>query len=284
MLDKHLEIASDCAAPVSPYDDPDCRYVPMPEAMQTFAAPSIYDIAADAGGCRVLAQLKDGIAGCLSGAGNKQIDLLQYNPATVKFTRELLGTGEISILADLPGRRVMVDEAVFTGVWHVQVTGGGQVQQDYLETGAIPGVALEMARSLGRGALLPQTFPSGLMNAPALLHELFAKSRDFAPNRAEIINLSLLPLSPEDNAFLVETMGLAGLSILSRGYGDCRISLTRLPHVWWVQYFNSSEQLILNTLEVTGLPQVALAAREDLEDTLERLQAISTQLETENDA
>ena len=284
MLDKHLEIASDCAAPVSPYDDPDCSYVAMPEAMHTFAAPSLYDIAADAGGCQVLAQLKNGLTGCLNGAGNNSVDLLQYDAPTVKFTRELLGTGEISILADLPDRRVMVDEAVFTGVWQVRVTGAGQVQQDYLETGTIPGVVFEAAKAVGRGAVLPQSFPPALMNAPALLHELFAKSRHFSPERAEIVNLSLLPLSPEDNTFLMETLGLAGLSILSRGYGDCRISLTRLPHVWWVQYFNSSEQLILNTLEVTDLPQVALAAREDLEDTLERLQAISAQLETENDA
>jgi hydrogenase-1 operon protein HyaF len=281
MLDKHLEIASDIAAPVSPYDDPDCLYMAMPEAMHTFSAPSIYDLAADAGGCQLLAQLKDGLIGCLSGADNNQVDLLQYDAATVKFTRELLGTGEISILADLPDRRVMVDEAVFTGVWHVRVTGDGQLQQDYLETGTIPGVIFDAAKALGRGAVLPQTFAAELMNAPALAHELFGKSRDFTLGREEIINLSLLPLSPEDNAFLMETLGLAGLSILSRGYGDCRISLTRLPHVWWVQYFNSSEQLILNTLEVTGLPQVALAAREDLEDTLERLQAISAELKND---
>jgi hydrogenase-1 operon protein HyaF len=249
MLDKHLDIASETAEPVSPYDDPECSYVAMPAAMQTFAAPSLYDIPLEADGDKVLEQLQQGLAACLQGESGNTIDLLQYDSPTVKFVRESLGTGEISVLADLPDRRVMMDEAVFTG---------------------------------GRGALLPCAFPDGVMNAPALLHELFAKSAAFSAGSVEVVNLTLLPLSPEDNALLVETLGLAGLSILSRGYGDCRISLTRLPHVWWVQYFNSSEQLILNTLEITDLPQVALAAREDLEDTLERLQAMQAELGTVN--
>ncbi|WNV05663.1 hydrogenase expression/formation protein [Candidatus Methylospira mobilis] len=283
MLDKHLEIASDCAEPISPYDDPDCRYVAMPEAMHTFAAPSLYDVSVEGDGRHILAQLKQGLVNCLNGVGSTPVDLSPHDAATVKFTRELLGTGEISILADRSGQSVMVDEAVFTGVWHVQIAQGGQLQQDYLETGDIPGIILATAKTQDLKAELPQTFPTGLMNAPALLHELSAKSGAFAAGREEIINLSLLPLSPEDNAFLVETLGLAGLSILSRGYGDCRISLTRFPHVWWVQYFNSGEQLILNTLEVTDMPQVALAAREDLEDTLERLRSISAELETVNE-
>lgn len=284
MLDKHFEIATEVAAPVSPYDDPDCRYVAMPEAMHTFVAPSVYDISAEAESRQVLALLKQGLAACLNGAESKPVDLLQHDAATLKFVRELLGTGEISILADFSERRLMVDEAVFTGVWHVQAVLAGQLQQDYLECGSIPGAVMETAGALARGAVLPQIFPAELMNAPALLHELFAKSEAFTFGREETINLSLLPLSPEDNAFLVATLSLAGLSILSRGYGDCRIRLTRLPHVWWVQYFNSTDQLILNTLEITALPQVAQAAREDLEDTLERLQGISAELETVDSA
>jgi len=38
-----------------------------------------------------------------------------------------------------------------------------------------------------------------------------------------------------------------------------------------VQYFNSMDQLILNTLEVVQVPEAALAAREDYEDSIERL-------------
>jgi hydrogenase-1 operon protein HyaF len=38
-----------------------------------------------------------------------------------------------------------------------------------------------------------------------------------------------------------------------------------------VQYFNSQDALILNTIEVTEVPEVACAAALDLEDSAERL-------------
>jgi hydrogenase-1 operon protein HyaF len=59
--------------------------------------------------------------------------------------------------------------------------------------------------------------------------------------------------------------------MLSRGYGNCRVTATGLREVWWVQYFNSDDKLILNTLEVTPVPAAVLAAQEDIEDSAERL-------------
>jgi hydrogenase-1 operon protein HyaF len=49
------------------------------------------------------------------------------------------------------------------------------------------------------------------------------------------------------------------------------VSSTTIRHLWRVQYFNSMQTLILNTLEVTRVPEVALAAGEDLADSHERL-------------
>ncbi|MFD2838738.1 hydrogenase expression/formation C-terminal domain-containing protein [Azotobacter vinelandii] len=46
-----------------------------------------------------------------------------------------------------------------------------------------------------------------------------------------------------------------------------------------MQYFNSSDRLILDTLEVTGIPQVACAAQEDIDDSAERLREIREALE-----
>ena len=40
---------------------------------------------------------------------------------------------------------------------------------------------------------------------------------------------------------------------------------------WWVQYFNSSDSLIPNTIEVTDLPDVPPAAAEDYADSIVRL-------------
>ena len=49
------------------------------------------------------------------------------------------------------------------------------------------------------------------------------------------------------------------------------ITATALPHVWRVQFFNSQDTLILDTFEVTTVPEVACAAPEDLTDSADRL-------------
>ena len=83
---------------------------------------------------------------------------------------------------------------------------------------------------------------------------------------------SLLPMTPEDLAWLAQALGDGPVTILSRGYGNCRITATAVPHVFWVKYFNAMDQLILDTLEVVDVPEAALAAKEDLEDSTARLE------------
>ena len=65
--------------------------------------------------------------------------------------------------------------------------------------------------------------------------------------------------------------GQGTVTILSRGYGNCRISSTGVRNAWRVRYFNSREVVILDTIEITDVPQVACAAPEDLEDSAQRL-------------
>ena len=61
------------------------------------------------------------------------------------------------------------------------------------------------------------------------------------------------------------------MTILSRGYGNCRITNARALNTWRVVYYNSQDTVILNSVEVCAIPEVACAAREDLEDSAERL-------------
>ena len=115
-------------------------------------------------------------------------------------------------------------------------------------------------------------YPPGTMNAPALVEELRLQAASWkAGDAAHIINLTLLPVSDADLDTLYNWLGHREVSILSRGYGNCRITSTRLKNVWWVQYFNSMDTLILNSIEVVGMPEVALASAEDLDDSVERL-------------
>ena len=64
------------------------------------------------------------------------------------------------------------------------------------------------------------------------------------------------------------------ITILSRGYGNCRIGSTNKMNVWWVKFYNSEDKLILNTIEVVDVPGVAIAAPEDIIDSAERLKEI----------
>lgn len=110
------------------------------------------------------------------------------------------------------------------------------------------------------------------MNAQALVEDIRMQATAWTNgDAAYVVNLTLLPVSDADLDTLYGWLGHREVSILSRGYGNCRITSTRLRNVWWVQYFSSMDALILNTIEITGMPEVALAAEEDFADSVERL-------------
>ena len=202
--------------------------------------------------------------------------LLGLEQEVVNEVNELMGQGEVSVLV-AGAHPLHIQETAFAGVWRVQeLREDGGMARDDLEAGSIPAAVAQLIAARPVALPAPIAPPPGVMNAPALLSELSAQSAARvaaqAPGRAaHVINLTLLPVTPEDLAWLDARLGRGVISILSRGYGNCRITATALPHTWWVQYFNSMDQLILNTLEVVEVPEVALAAREDYEDSIERM-------------
>ena len=191
--------------------------------------------------------------------------LLGYPPAVRAEINELLGEGEVSVLT---AGDLRAQETAFTGMWRVFGEG-----HDLLEVVPFPIPIREraLARRMPAHALVPPDDAAGLMNAPSLVHEILQRAAACKPgDAAYVINLSLLPVTPEDTAWMDEVLGRGGVSVLSRGFGNCRITATALPHVWWVQYFNNMDKLILNSIEIVDLPAVALAAAEDYEETLAR--------------
>ncbi|MDP2824260.1 MAG: hydrogenase expression/formation protein [Sulfuritalea sp.] len=199
-----------------------------------------------------------------SSAQPVRFSLHDFAPAVRAEINELLGEGEVSVLT---AGSLRAQESAFTGIWRIRGDG-----IDDVEASAFP-VALRdvaMARELSTAPLVEP--PAELMNAPALYHEIRSLSAQWSEGRAaQVINLSLLPATPADLAWLDGQLGRISFSILSRGFGNCRITATALPFVWWVQYFNNMEKLILNSIEIVDLPAVALAAVEDYEETIVRL-------------
>lgn len=213
-----------------------------------------------------LRELLDGLRASTSLAMQPlRFSLLGFTPAVRAEINELLGEGEVSVLSTCDLR---AQETAFTGIWRIRGEG-----IDDVEASAFPLALRELVLTRQLPAAPATEPPAGLMNAPALLHEVRSLSALWRAGRAaHVINLSLLPATPDDLAWLDEQLGRISFSILSRGFGNCRITATALPFVWWVQYFNNMEKLILNSIEIVDIPAVALAAAEDHAETIVRLE------------
>ena len=249
-------------------------YLAMPKGMETFAAPSLpYDAPADtvAEAAALLRAFVDR-AETAGFAGGETLDLRLLGAGVREVLNQSLGFGEVSAFTTAP-EHWRVQETAFAGLWRVlQVADDGAMLIDRLETGAIPAPLIDTMHRTAGDSLPPPDYTSGCMNAQALVEEIGMQAAAWQPgSSAHVINLTLLPVSDADLDTLYGWLGHREVSILSRGYGNCRITSTRLKNVWWVQYFNSMDTLILNSIEIVAMPEVALASAEDYADTLERL-------------
>ncbi len=164
-------------------------------------------------------------------------------------------------------------ESVLTGLWHVEATSQDGTKTDWLEVARIPQAVLHAAEHMPRESIrIPDRLPQGAMNSLALLTELQQRSAAYRPGEENhIINFTLLPITEADAEVLTTVLGQIPLVIRGGGYGSCRIFASGLRHVWAVQYLNSMDKVILDTLEIGGVPVAALAAREDLAESAGRL-------------
>lgn len=253
-------------------------YLPMPGAMATFQTPVLpeaEEIAARRGALRILDEIVAALQRATRGAAVAPIGLDGLDDADLTLLNQVLGEGEVGaqVLAEHGRGHARVQESVFAGVWRVVEVMADGALRDRIEVGAVPALLQQAAREDACSARPPAPpLPPTVMNAPALLVELEDHRQQWRPGQGvQIVNLTLLPMSPDDIAYLDHVLGTGRVLILSRGYGNCRITNARVPNTWRVVYYNSQDTVILNTVEVTGIPEVACAAPEDLADSLERL-------------
>lgn len=269
--------------PGSQVEDDTLEYMPMPQGMDTFRAPSLPEPEQMAARRKAHETLRDTLTELESvcqGGANRVIDLAGLPEQDLALVNQVLGEGEVSAVVQASGdglHEVRVQEAVFAGIWRVVTTSGGLVVSDTIELGHVPEVLKQAARA-DVAAEMPRwqgALPPNVQNAPALLAEIEDQWRAWRPGQsAQVVNLTLLPMSVEDIGFLDHHLGTGRVLILSRGYGNCRITNTCRPNTWRVVYYNSQDVVILNTVEVSELPEVAQAAIEDLEDSHERLKEV----------
>ena len=267
-------------------------YLPMPKEMNTYQPPRLPEpeqllAYRQARGLfsQVLALLDQAAN---SGEGG-MIELDELAPSDLALLNDVLGEGEASAVIELAesGIQIRIQESIFTGVWRLMTLSDGVVTRDQLEVAPVPGIIRQIAAkdSLNPPRPWDQDTPGNIQNAPAIVDEVRHQVGSWQPGQApHVINLTLLPVTPEDIAFLDHELGTGRILMLSRGYGNCRISNTRLPNCWRVIYYNSFDKVILNTVEVVDMPAVAVAAPEDLRDSRERLaEVIATIGDARND-
>jgi hydrogenase-1 operon protein HyaF len=192
------------------------------------------------------------------------------------LVNQILGEGEVSIRYQ-GDFRAQIQESVMAGVWRsFYMDNAGRITHDLIEVADVPClVRLPAAEILTPEKLAATEMSWETMNGPAILTEVAEHAQKWVDGAsAHVINLSLLPLSEADLAYLDSALGAGPVSILSRGYGSCEVHSTRLRNVWWVRYYNSMRTLILNSIEITDVPAVACAAPEDIADTRDRLAEI----------
>jgi hydrogenase-1 operon protein HyaF len=210
-------------------------------------------------------------------APGRLFDITAFSAEETRLLGEVLGEGEVSAVASLPGGVVaQVQESVLAGLWRLRFQGpDGQNLADYLEIAAIP-QAVRQAASLGAPAVEPGNPPADCMNVRPLLAEIAGRMARWQPGEpSHVINFSLLPMTGADMAYLQACLGRGMVALAARGYGTCRVQATGARHVWSVQYSNAGDEVVLDTLEIGGVPAAVLAAGEDFRDSAARLREIA---------
>ena len=250
-------------------DGQELQYIQMPQDMATYMPhhPEVEDPSRVGPALILLRQVAAACAEAANSGKTARFDLSGFDAENREMIADTLGEGEVAVkIRGIPA--VAAQESRFAGVWVLSAAG-----LDEIEVAPIPTLAMTRAHEpfrLAEGSQAPKT--PAVINAPPIYSELAEKSAEWAAGaELHVVNLTLLPHTEDDLVWLDQAFGEGAVTILSRGYGNCRITATALPHIWRVQFFNSMDTLILDTFEVTDMPEVALAAKEDLEDSGSRI-------------
>jgi hydrogenase-1 operon protein HyaF len=219
-----------------------------------------------------LEQLREAVAAAAAGGEGQVLDMVELDADSRQSLLEMLGEGEVSGSVTLDGVRYSIVESVLPGVWHLTGSDGNE----YLEVATIPSVITRAAASLRAAPVIVPEAGPGIMNGPALLAEINEHAASWHPGMEHnrVLNFTLLPTSAADQQLLIDVLGRAELVLDSGGFGNCRVMATTVRHVWAVQYVNGMGKTIMDTIEIGRIPDAAIAASQDLEDSCGRLAEI----------
>ena len=211
-----------------------------------------------------------------AGDPGRWFDLAGFSADELLVVDDVLGEGEVAAMIALPNDVIaQAAESTMAGLWRVRFTGAdGTLIADYVEVSAVPEAARRAAEMVPTDLAIGAP-PAGAMNVLPVLTEIRERAGTYEPGDAShTISLTLLPMTEADIAFLMASLGSGPVRFVSKGYGTCRVQATAVRHVWSVQFFNSTDAILLDTIEIGGVPVVAEAAEDDFRDRAARLKEI----------
>jgi hydrogenase-1 operon protein HyaF len=109
-----------------------------------------------------------------------------------------------------------------------------------------------------------------LMNAPYLLNEIADALRALVETgETRTLYLSQFPLTDEDNEFLQDFLGHSGTIIHSHFASHSIWRESQTPGVWFGEYYDGPTTLVLQTIEIAPVPELAVPPHQDLRGSLE---------------
>lgn len=225
---------------------------------------------------KMLPDVADALDAQKEDEAGRLFDLTDFSADEILLLEGVLGEGEVAGVVALPdGVTAQIRESTMAGLWRVRFTDGREkLFADYLEVSRLPEIA-KRAALVNTQPLVYGAPPFGAMNVMPLLKEIESRAEAHQPGQpTHVITFTLLPMSPEDMDFLQLCLGVGAVRLMSTGYGSCRVQSTATKNVWSVQFFNSMDQIILDTLEIGDAPAAACAAEEDFRDSAQRLREI----------
>lgn len=282
-MDKSFPLPVAMVGPGSqPEPEEKLKIMDLPSGMTTFHQPILpepEDVANLESAKAVLQAAADALHNYRPGEPSITVSLDGLDRDSRTLIDQAMGEGEVSIITEGLSP-VHIQESVFSGLWRVQhLDADGTLVRDSLEAADIPDIVRTLTFSEAETSINTEApadeMAAEVLNAPSLLVEIDEQLATWKPGDvAHVINLTLLPLSDADMSLLGSRLGVGPVTLLSRGYGNCRIGSTAKKNVWWLKYYNSDDAMILNIIEVSEIPEVAMAAAEDLADSAERLSQI----------
>jgi hydrogenase-1 operon protein HyaF len=115
--------------------------------------------------------------------------------------------------------------------------------------------------------------PLNHSNATPIMHEiLHALQRLADEGESSTIDLHAIPFGPGDEEQLLTRLGSGEIQVEMNTLGRSLIHETALSGVWLVDHRNADDQRIALQIEITPIPTILLAQKEDVRDAITRLE------------